>query len=120
MRALYMLVKEIVFIVTICNELGINLRLPSIIMEDNSATIQLATEEASYLKKCKHFLMLIHYVKEQVMSGLISIRKIQGDKNAADLLTKKLRGQDFMIKARQILGYDDLEFSDEIENNHDW
>jgi hypothetical protein len=98
---------------TLCEELKVRLRLPSIIMEDNSATVQLAQEEASYLKKCKHFLMLIHYIKEQVISGLISIKKIRGDKNAADLLTKRLRGSDFQTKARQILGYEDLQLEEE-------
>jgi hypothetical protein len=112
-RALYSLVKEIIFIMTLCEELKVQLRLPSIIMEDNSATVQLAQEEASYLKKCKHFLMLIHYVKEQVIGGLITIKKIRGDKNAADLLTKRLRGSDFQTKARQILGYEDLHLDDE-------
>jgi len=112
-RALYSLVKEIIFIMTLCEELKVQLRLPSIIMEDNSATVQLAQEEASYLKKCKHFLMLIHYIKEQVISGLISIKKIRGDKNAADLLTKRLRGSDFQTKARQILGYEDLQLEEE-------
>jgi hypothetical protein len=57
--------------------------------------------------------MLIHYIKEQVISGLISIKKIRGDKNAADLLTKRLRGSDFQTKVRQILGYEDLQLGDE-------
>lgn len=54
MRALYALVKDIIFVILICHDLNINLKLPAIVMEDNSATLQIARGEASYLKKCKH------------------------------------------------------------------
>ena len=47
-------------------------------MEDNSAVITVTTDELTYAKKCKHFLMLINYVREQVDLGIINILKIPG------------------------------------------
>jgi hypothetical protein len=39
MRALYTLVKDILFIIYICSEVNILLLLPAVIMEDNSAVV---------------------------------------------------------------------------------
>ena len=39
MRALYALVKNILFIIYICSELNIPLLLPAVIMDDNSAVV---------------------------------------------------------------------------------
>ena len=50
------------------------------IFEDNSAVITVTTEENAYAKKCKHFLMVINYVREQINLGLIKINKIAGTK----------------------------------------
>jgi hypothetical protein len=104
MRALYTLVKDILFIIYLCSELDIELVLPAIIMEDNSAVVTISNEETAYLKKCKHFIMVVNYVREQLELGLISILKIKGTLNNADLLTNKLRDSSFAVKANNILG----------------
>ena len=67
----------------------------------------MATEEASYLKKCKHFIMVINYVREQVEAGLISIsiNKVKGSLNNADILTKKIRDRTFPVKVNNIMGH---------------
>ena len=103
-RAIYTLVKDLIFLFLICRELQIPLTLPAIIMEDNSAVITVTTVETAYTKKCKHFLMLINYIKEQVNLGLIRILKIDGTINRADLHTKILRDASFTTKTHQILG----------------
>ena len=60
MRALYTLVKDILFIIYICSELNIPLLLPAVIMEDNSAVVTVSNEKSAYLlKKCKHFIMVV-------------------------------------------------------------
>ena len=104
MRALYTLVKDILFIVYICSELDIPLSLPAVIMEDNSAVVTISNEESAYLKKCKHFIMVVNYVREQLELGLIQVLKIKGEVNNADLHTKKLRDKSFATKADNILG----------------
>ena len=73
-------------------------------MEDNSAVITISNDETGYLKKCKHFLMLINYVKEQVNLGLIALHKVDGKINNSDTLTKKLRDNSFAPKTDSIMG----------------
>jgi hypothetical protein len=64
MHALYTLVKEILFIIYIYPELNIPLLPPAVIMEDNPAAVTVSNEESAYLKKCKHFIMVVNYVRE--------------------------------------------------------
>ena len=104
MRALYTLVKDIPFIIYICSELNIPLLLPAVIMKDNSAIVTVSNVESTYLKKCKHFIMVVNYVREQLELGLIQALKIKGELNNADLQTKKLRDKSFATKAVNILG----------------
>ena len=61
-------------------------------MEDNSAVFTVLNEGSAYLKKCKYFIMVVNYVREQLLElGLIQVLKIKGELNNADLRTKKLR-----------------------------
>ena len=68
--------------------------------------------------------MLIEFVREQVMEGLIELRKIPPESNVADLLTKLIVGKTFTIKTMHLLGemgmslnvnesYDELNFEQE-------
>ena len=105
MRAIFTLVKDIMYVLSVCLELDINLIMPAIIMEDNSAVITVTTDESAYMKKCKHFMMLINYVREQVDLGLIKIFKIPGAQNMSDVLTKpNFNEKDFESKIDGILG----------------
>ena len=104
MRAIYTLVKVLLFLIYMCHELRVELHLPAIILEDNSAVVTVTSEENAYAKKCKHFLMVINYIREQINLGLIKIEKIAGTKNNADLLTKKLRDGTFLPKRNALLG----------------
>ena len=103
MRALYTLVKDIQFVIYICSELNIPLLLPATIMEVSSAVVTISNEENTYLKKCKYFVLVINYVREQLELGLIQLVKIKGELNSADLHTKKLRDKSFATKADNIL-----------------
>ena len=104
LRAIFTLVKDLLFIFSICLDLQLDLQLPAIIMEDNSAVITITTDDQAYLKKCKHFLMVINYIREQVDLGLIEIHKIAGEDNIADLHTKPLRDGTFERHVGRILG----------------
>lgn len=104
MRAIYTLVKDIIYIIALCDNIKLEMKLPAIIMEDNSAVITISTQQCSYLKKCKHFLMIINYVREQVQLGLLSINKINTKDNNADMHTKQKRCKTFKVSARTILG----------------
>ncbi len=53
-------------------------------MENNSAVVTISNEESA----CKHFIMVVNYVREQLELGLIQVLKIKGElMNNADLHT---------------------------------
>jgi hypothetical protein len=62
------------------------------------------TTRSGYTKKCKHFLMVLNYIKEQIVLGQIEARKIFGKLNTADMHTKPLRSSEFLCLAHKILG----------------
>lgn len=105
-RAICTLVKVILFLLSLALDLQLNMKTPAIIMEDNSAVITITTDETAYMKKCKHFLMLINYIKEQVNLGLIDINKILGLHNPSDLHTKPIYDNLYNKHANNILGDD--------------
>ena len=104
LRALYTLLIEVIFVINLCDELHRPVELPAVILEDNQPVIDVTADVSSRAKKCKHFLMLVNYVKEQVAAGLISIQKVHTSANIADVLTKALIGNDFTLKASKLLG----------------
>ena len=57
------------------------------------------------MKKCKHFMMLINYVREQVELGLIDVLKVTGTENDSDAFTKKKRSRNFADLVNKILGW---------------
>ena len=101
---LYSLWLKNSILIALCQELQIPLELPAIIMEDNGAVVNMANNDSGYTKKCKHFLMVLNYIKEQITLGQIEARKIYGKLNSADMHTKPLRSPEFLNMAHTILG----------------
>ena len=90
MSALYTLVKDVLFVIYICSELNIPLLLPAVIVEDNSTVVTISNEENADLKKCKHFIIVVRYMREQLELGLLQVvLKIKGELNNADLHAHK-------------------------------
>jgi hypothetical protein len=75
-----------------------------VVLEDNQPVIDVTSELAGRVKRCKHFLMLVNFVKEQVESGLIQLEKVDTKLNVADLLTKIVTGREFKVKAELLRG----------------
>jgi hypothetical protein len=86
------------------SELGRPITLPCIVLEDNQPVIDLTKDLSSRTRKCKHFLMLINYVREHISSGLIALTKVPTADNVADILTKIITGSEFTSKAALLLG----------------
>jgi hypothetical protein len=102
-RAVYYLIQTLINIYVILIELKLPILLPIIVFEDNEALIYSTTNITAKNKKCRHFIMLVNYIKEQVQHGLIQFYKVPTENNTADLLTKPTFGPDF-IKKRKNLG----------------
>jgi hypothetical protein len=75
-----------------------------VVFEDNQPAIDLSASLTGRIKRCKHFLMLVSYIREQVAAGLIDIQKIPTEDNIADILTKCITGKSFVQKADHLLG----------------
>jgi hypothetical protein len=105
-RAIFTLAKKLNFLIALCQEeLRIPLELPAIIMGDNSAVVTMANSDSGYTKKCKHFLMVLNYIKEQIALGQIEARNIYGKLNTADMHTELLRSAKFLAMVNKILVY---------------
>jgi len=102
--AAFTLVKTIVFLYHLCMELHRPFELPAIILEDNQALRKVAGSGFGPTKRARHFLMMVNYLREMVMRGLIVWKEIPAHLNIADILTKVVVGQDFFYKAQGILG----------------
>ena len=103
-RALYTLVLDIIYVVNLCAEIGRPVDLPAIVFEDNQPVIDLSKTLHGKINRSKHFLMLVHFIREQVTEGLLELRKIATSENTADILTKAVVGQAFKVKALRLLG----------------
>ena len=53
--------------------------------------------------------MLVNFIKEQILSGLVSVRRVDSADNVADMLTKPFDWSSFAPKAAQLLGLEDVE-----------
>ncbi|KAE9125903.1 hypothetical protein PF007_g6173 [Phytophthora fragariae] len=69
---------------------------------NNQAAITLASNP-TYSRKTRHIELRFHYVREQVTRKAVSIWKVDGDVNPADLLTKPL-GYPQLTKMKQLIG----------------
>nr|GFC26283.1 retrovirus-related Pol polyprotein from transposon TNT 1-94 [Tanacetum cinerariifolium] len=82
---------EAVWIRKFIGDLGVmpSINKPINMYCDNSATIIFANEPG-IMKGDRHFLWRYHYVREQVETGEIKLKKVHTDDNLADPFTKAL------------------------------
>ena len=88
------------------DELERPIELPITVFEDNQSTIDLVSTATTRIGKSKHFLMLINYIKEQVTLGLIEVRKISGEQNISNILTKIITSEEYFDSINKIMGID--------------
>ena len=105
-KALYQLSVDILYLINLSDEIQRPISLPAVVMEDNNPTVQLSTSLSSRIKRSKHFLMLINFIRQQVTLGLIEVSKVASADNIADVLTKALPWSEFAPKAARLLGID--------------
>ena len=103
-RALYELTINIIYLTTLFKEIRRPIELPIVIFEDNQSTIDLVMDPTTRITKSKHYLMLIHTIREQVELGLIEVKKVAGDANIANVLTKIISDTEFFDSITKIMG----------------
>ena len=107
------MVVDLIYIINLCDEIGRDIELPVVIFEDNNPTAQLSGSLSSRVKRSKHFLMLVNFIRQNVVLGLIEVQKVASADNVADVLTKALPWRDFYPKACKLLGIPDQQGPDE-------
>ena len=99
--------SDIVATVAWMNDLLVELlgsTLPPVLMEDNKAAIQLVTNGASTADRSRHVHIRNNFVFQFLDSGKMEIRHCPTDKMLADLLTKPLNTNTFLILREFLLG----------------
>ena len=99
-RAVYALIHTLINIYVILIELQLPIQLPIIVIEDNEALIYSTSNTTAKTKKCRHFIMLVNFIKELVQHGLIKFYKVPTEHNTADFLAKPTFGPDFITKKK--------------------
>ncbi|GJY79224.1 putative RNA-directed DNA polymerase [Tanacetum coccineum] len=80
---------EVLWIVNLLKDLGVEGMLPVPLYCDSTFAIQIAVNPVFH-EKTKHFEIDVHLVREKVASGAISTVKIDSARNVADVFTKGL------------------------------
>ncbi len=103
-RALFDLTVNLVYLITLFTELQRPIELPVTVYEDNQSTIDLVTSSTTRIGKSKHYLMLIQYIREQVVEGLIDVNKVAGENNISNILTKIVTSSEYFDSIKRIMG----------------
>jgi hypothetical protein len=103
-RALYDLTVNVIYLKVLFDEIKRPITLPVTIYEDNQSTIDLVTSMMTKIGKSKHYLMLTHFIKEQIQNGLMNVNKIDGDKNISNIMTKIVSSKEFFDSINRIMG----------------
>ncbi len=92
----------LVWLRRLLEEIGVNTKEPTVLMEDNKGTIALAQNPVAHART-KHIDIRHHFIREAVQEGVVKIDYCPTEEMIADLLTKPLvKGQ--FEKFRAALG----------------
>ena len=81
------LTRELMWCRFLLEEIGMDMSLPSMIYEDNTAA-QLMAANIGVTDRSKHIRVKVHYVRECVAEGAIKFIRIASKDHPADALTK--------------------------------
>ena len=102
--ALSLAVKELIWLYMLLKSMGIRVRRPCIVHEDNTAAEKIANNATS-LKRTKHIDVRHHFLREHVEHGTIKIVHVATKKQLADVMTKVL-GKEAFLHFRQFITSD--------------
>lgn len=89
--ALSATVQEVIWLMQMAEELGLDVIKPIVIKCDNQSAIKLA-ESDGYRQRPKHIDIRFHYIREKIQNGLIKVEFLKTEKMVADSLTKAVPG----------------------------
>ena len=86
-----------------------SVKAPTVVYEDNTASIHLASDPSTPHKRSKHFGIEWAFFKESVELGEIVPSHVTTDLQAADMLTKSLLTQKYADFRDMVMGDSDLQ-----------
>jgi len=87
-------VKEIMFVKQLIEQLGVKVELPIKIYVDNVGAIYMSNSNIN-LTATRHVNICYHYVRELIVEGILEIVFVRTVFNNADMMTKNLQKKDF-------------------------
>ena len=99
--ALSLCVQEVLWLKTLLGEMGVPMKFPVPIFEDNQGTIAIAKNEG-YQSRAKH-IDIRHFIRQHVKANTIDLTYIESKNQLADFLTKPIATKQFqrlLIKSK--------------------
>ena len=93
-------VKEAIWLRGLISELGFKQKTVTI-SSDSSSAIELS-KNPKYNERTKHINVRLHFIREEISSGVVSVVKIPFEVNLDDMLTKPLPAIKFMSSLNSI------------------
>lgn len=94
-RAMAATCCEIIWLLEILNDLGVDHMKPALMYCDNKAALHIASNPIFY-ERTKHIDIDCHIVREKLQKGLIKTVYVSSKHQLADILTKALGAYDFL------------------------
>ena len=85
---------EIKWLMSLLSELGLYIKEPTVIWCDNTSAGALAANPVHH-RRSKHIDIDLHFIRDMVQSGAISVQYIPSSKQIADVFTKALSQPQF-------------------------
>ena len=100
--------KEITWARRLITELGIHLKGPTILLSDSMSCIAI-TKNPVLHQRTKHIELHMHFIRELVAKGYITVQYVSTNDQATDILTKALSYIKF-LKFKQLIGVQQFPF----------
>nr|GEX72132.1 hypothetical protein [Tanacetum cinerariifolium] len=88
-RALASVTSEVIWILNFLKDLQIEIFLPVSLHCDSNSTIKIAANLVFY-ERTKHLEIDLHFVRENILNGVVKTVKVDSEHQIADILTKGL------------------------------
>jgi hypothetical protein len=116
LKSICYMIKELLFIKNLMDELGYEQEGPCILFVDNRSAIELCNSLKTK-SQTKHINVKIAYIREKINSREIEIRFVPSELNIADILTKPLSTKLFEQHRQMLLKGVSKEFYEKLKGN---
>ena len=106
--------NEVIWIVMVLREIGIQVQTPIEFMEDNQATIKLGQNKMASARS-KHIELRHHVIRYHNVKGTILLEYIETDKMTTDMLTKVLPRPGFQRMRAAVMTNQHVNVNDDHE-----